>query len=75
MDGRYAFSRLEYVCPLGHIRGVYGLVKLKGETLLTRSLVFGMRGAIGEVLPRGTEAEHRGGGPHQLFLTWPVGKI
>ena len=27
-----------YVCPLGHIRGVYGLVKLKGETLLAISL-------------------------------------
>ena len=65
------------MCPLGHIRGVYGLVKLKGETLLAISLVFGMRGAIGEVLPQGTEAEDRrgGGGPHQLFLTWPVGKI
>ena len=72
-----------------HIRGVYGVVKLKGETALARPLassysyLVGMR-AIGREASAadfsqreraGDEIRKEDRASHQLFLTWPVGKI
>ena len=69
MDRKYASSRSEYVatCPR-HIRGVYGVIKLKGETALASHITWYATSQI--PLTADTRCRPQRSS-HQLFLPWP----